>query len=375
MPIYFDNAATSFPKPKAVTERINRCICRLGGNPGRGTHRLSLAAAEEIYACREAVAALFGAAAPEQIVFTQSATYALNMALWGLTPMGSHVLCSNVEHNAVMRPLYAMQAAGRISLEHFLAVDKTDDEILLDITKRLRPDTRLLVCAHASNVCSIHLPVAKIGALCRARGILFVVDAAQSAGHLAIDMEVMQIDALAAPAHKGLFGIQGCGILALAKNVLPRPLVQGGSGFDSRAHEMPPMLPEHLEAGTLPTPAISGLLGGISFVTDLGLAEVKRRTEALFLGARERIEALDGFHIYQKEHVGAVLLFSHARFTDTALARALDKADIATRAGLHCAPIAHQALGTADRGAVRLSFSALNTVAELDALWHALKEL
>ena len=163
--------------------------------------------------------------------------------------------------------------------------------------------------------------------------------------------------------------------MALAKGVLPKPLLQGGSGFDSRAHEMPPTLPEPLEAGTLPTPAISGLLGGISFVTGLGLAEIRRRTEALFLAARERIEALDGFHIYQREQVGAVLLFSYAHLSDTALARALDKADIATRAGLHCAPVAHQALGTADTGAVRLSFSALNTVAELDALWHALKTL
>ena len=324
--IYFDNAATTYPKPRAVHERLTRCLVHLGGNPGRGAHRLSLAAAEEVYTCREAVAALVGAAAPEQIVFTGGATYALNIALWGLTHEGCHVLCSDIEHNAVMRPLYALRAAGRISFDHFRTVGLGENEILDGIRQKMRPNTALLVCTHASNICSMHLPVDKIGALCRARGVTFVVDAAQSAGHLPINMAAMQIDALALPAHKGLFGIQGCGVLALAPGILPRPLLQGGSGYDSRAQEMPPTLPERLETGTLPTPAISALLGGISFIGEIGVSEIKRRTEALFWAARERIEALPDYRVHDAAHAGPVLLLSHAARSATDLAHLLDRA-------------------------------------------------
>lgn len=371
--IYFDNAATSFPKPPEVTEGVTSCIRDLGGNPGRGAHQLSLSAAKMVYRCREAVCEFLGASSPEQIVFAPSATYALNMALWGLVPKGCHVLCSELEHNAVMRPLYALQAARHIQFNTFSVIGKSDDEIVLDIAQKIRPDTRLLVCVHASNICSVHLPIAKIGALCRTRGITFVVDAAQSAGHLPIDMTAMKIDALALPAHKGLFGIQGCGVLALAAHVRPTPLVQGGSGYDSRAHAMPPTLPERLEAGTLPTPAIAGLLGGIEFTRSLGLAEIQNRAKALFLAAKDRLEALDGFRIYQSSHEGSVLLFSHRTRSSTDLARLLDQQGICTRAGLHCAPLAHKALGTPEGGAVRLSFSPFNTLEEIDALWRALE--
>lgn len=371
--IYFDNAATTFPKPPEVVEKVTSCMRDLGGNPGRGAHSLSLAAAKMVYTCREAVSELVGAAAPEQIVFTPSTTYALNMALWGLVPKGCHVLCSELEHNAVMRPLYALQAARHIRFSTFRAVGKSDDEIVADITQKIRPDTRLLVCVHASNICSVHLPLERIGALCRTRGIIFVADAAQSAGHLPIDMTAMGIDALALPAHKGLFGIQGCGVLALAPHIKPTPLVQGGSGYDSRSHAMPSTLPERLEAGTLPTPAIAGLLSGIEFVRELGLAEIQNRTKTLFLAARDRLEALGGFQIYQSVHEGSVLLFSHRTRSATDLARLLDQAGIATRAGLHCAPMAHRALGTPEGGAVRLGFSPLNTLEEVDSLWRALK--
>jgi len=371
--IYFDNAATSNPKPPAVLEAIATCVRERGGNPGRGAHRLSLAAAETVYTCREAACTLLGAAAPEQIVFMPSATYALNAALWGLVHEGDHVLYSELEHNAVMRPLYALRAARHISLERFRVIGLDDEAILQDIAHRIRPDTRLLVCVHASNVCSVYLPLARIGALCRAHGITFVVDAAQSAGHLPIDMAAMQIDALALPAHKGLLGIQGCGVLALAPHVMPAPLVQGGSGYDSRAHAMPPSLPERLEAGTLPTPAIAGLLSGIGFVRSLGLDEIQSRVKTLFLAARERLETLGGIQIYQATHAGAVLLFSHSTRSATSLARSLDKAGIAVRGGLHCAPLAHAALGTPEGGAVRVSFGPFNTLQEVDALWQALK--
>ena len=373
--IYFDNAATAFPKsPRAIAE-VTACIQSRCGNPGRGAHQLSLRAAENVYACRQLVSDFLGLDAPERIVFTENTTHALNIALKGLLRRGDHVLCSELEHNAVLRPLYALQQARGIHFDTFPAAGLSKAQILQEIGTRIQKNTTAIVCLHTSNVCSISLPIAEIGAFCRTHGIRFIVDAAQSAGHLPINMRAMQVDALAAPAHKGLLGVQGCGILALGESVLPAALIEGGSGVNSLAPTMPEELPERLEAGTLPVPAIAGLFGGLSHVMELGLPEIEKRVKTLFFAARDRLESLDGFEIYQKEHPGAVLLFNKRDTHATEVARALDKAGICVRAGLHCAPLAHWALGTPPGGAVRLGFGAFNTLAEVDALWHALKEL
>lgn len=373
--IYFDNAATTFPKPPEVMSEVTRCITQWCGNPGRGAHRLSVQAAEKIYTCRELLARFFGLPCPERIIFTQNTTYALNMTLKGLIREGDHVLCSELEHNAVRRPLHALQKERAITYDTFPVIGLSDDEILAGIAARINKKSTVLVTVHASNICSVSLPLAAIGALCKRHGLFFVVDAAQSAGHLPIDMQAMQIDALAAPGHKGLLGIQGCGILALGEGISPHTLIEGGSGVNSLSPTMPDELPERLEAGTLPTPAIASLLGSLPFLSELGVSEAENRFKALFFAARERIEALDGFKIYQREHPGAVLLFQKSGLSAGELARVLDKNGIAVRAGLHCAPTAHRALGTPPGGAVRLGFGLFNTVAELDTLWRVLRDL
>ncbi|MBQ9802879.1 MAG: aminotransferase class V-fold PLP-dependent enzyme [Clostridia bacterium] len=373
--IYFDNAATSFPKAPQATREALLCMLTNGGNPGRGAHKLSLRAAEKIFACREDLSDFLGVGAPERIIFTQNTTYALNMAIKGLVKTGDHVLCSELEHNAVMRPLYALQKEKGITLDTFPVIGLGDEQIMENIAARVGQSTTLLVCLHASNICSVSLPIAKIGAFCRAHGIRFAVDAAQSAGHLPIDMCAMQIDALALPGHKGLLGPAGCGVLALGEDLSLGTFIEGGSGVDSRSNEMPAAFPERFEAGTLPTPAIAGLAGGLSFVTSFGLSTIEKHEKELFLAARERIESLAGFEVYQRETPGGVLLFNHTAIPSTELARQLDKAGICVRAGLHCAPRAHDALGTPAGGAARLGFGIFNTHRELDALWRTLKDL
>lgn len=371
--IYLDNAATTFPKPQAVIEAVRRHIEKYGGNPGRGAHRLSLEAAEVVYQCREALSNLLALNAPEGIVFTQNTTYALNMLLKGFLKKGDHVLISALEHNAVLRPLHHLCEERGVSFSIFPVVGRNTPQILQGIAARIQPSTVAIVTTHASNICSLSLPLREIGALCRQRGLRFFVDAAQSAGRLPISMSEMSIDALAAPGHKSLLGIQGCGILALSPDIRLSTLLEGGSGVHSRLPTMPEDVPERLEAGTLPVPAIAGLLAGVRFVEKMSLSEIEAREKALFLAARERLSALSHVVIHQPEAVGAVLLFHCEGQDATAVAAKLDQAGIAVRAGLHCAPLAHEALGTPQEGAVRISFSPFNTVEEVDALYRALQ--
>lgn len=370
--IYLDNAATSFPKPSRVQDEVLRAICEYGGNPGRGAHRLSLAAARCVYDCREAVSELLGLRAPEHIVFTASTTHALNIAIKGLLRTGDHVLISELEHNAVRRPLCRLSADERIQFDTFPVVGKSADEIIAELRTRRKAHTRAVICTHASNICSISLPLAEIGAFCRQNGLLFIVDAAQSTGHLPIDMQAMQIDALAAPGHKGLLGIQGCGILALGESIRPTPLTEGGSGVDSLDAQMPQEPPERYEAGTLPVPAIASVLAGIRFLRERS-EELHAQEEKLFCALRERLSALPDLTLYAPEAIGAVLLFNRKGYSPAAVARELDNCGICVRAGLHCAPLAHTALGTPVGGAVRVSIGPFNTLHDADALWRALK--
>ena len=371
--IYLDNAATSFPKPARTIKEALLAMKRQGGNAGRGAHRLSLAASEKIYTCREQVSHLLGVGAPERVIFTGGTTLSLNMAIKGLVPRGAHVLLSELEHNATRRPVRALSLERDVTYDTFPVLSRDTDALLEDIKARLLPHTAAIICTHASNICSVSLPLAEIGALCKEKGLLFIVDAAQSAGHLPIDMQKMGIHALAAPAHKGLLGIQGCGILALAEGILPQTIVEGGSGVHSLSPTMPEEPPERYEAGTLPLPAICALSGGLFFLKDYGTENLKKHLEGLFFAARERLESVDDIEIYQREHAGSVLLFNKNGMSPVGLAAILDKAGVAVRAGLHCAPLAHRALGTPAGGAVRISFGPFNTVKELDRLLRVLK--
>lgn len=370
--IYLDNAATTFPKPRRVTAEVERCIRQYCGNPGRGSHRLAMAAAERIYDCRCLLSDLLGVGAPERIIFTQSTTYALNFAIKGGFGAGDHVLLSELEHNAVRRPIFALSAQG-VQAEVFPAWGLDEKALLEDLERRITPATRAVICTHASNICSVTLPIAAIGRLCRRRGLLFMVDAAQSAGHLPIDMTAMCIDALALPGHKSLYGIQGCGVLALGERFLPRPLLEGGSGVESLPVSMPELPPERYEAGTLPTPAIVGLAEGIRSLAGGEMEEIAQREQRLFLALRERLRSIPDVILYGEEAAGSILLFNKKGLHATDLGRRLAQAGICVRAGLHCAPMAHSALGTPEGGAVRASLGRYNTLAHIDALWKALK--
>lgn len=377
--IYLDNAATSFPKPRRVAEEQLRCMQIYGGNPGRGSHALALAAAEKIYECREELASFFACPNPENVVFTMNTTMALNTVIKGLLRRGDHVLISDMEHNAVFRPIYKLARDGIISYDVFdtfpnLAT-RTPEAICGSILEKLKPNTRMLICAHASNICSATLPLREIGTLCRKKRILFVVDAAQSAGHLPIDMTDMQIDALCAPGHKGLWGPQGSGVLLLGDGIVADTLIEGGSGYNSLEGNMPEDAPERYEAGTLPTPAIAGLLEGVREVRRIGLDLIHSHEITLTERLCERLLDMPRITLYAPHHKGSVLLFSMQDISADRIGDILNSRGFCVRTGFHCAALAHATLQTPPSGAVRVSPSLFNTATQIDALADTLTEL
>ena len=351
-----------------------------GGNPGRSGHALSFAAANKVYECRSLLSRLFGCD-ESGVIFTQNTTYAINLLLKGLLKRGDHVIISNMEHNSVYRPIFKMAKDGFISFSVFnsLACEKSKDAraICTEISKLLRPNTRLLICTASSNICSVSLPILELGALCKRHKIFFALDAAQAAGHREIDLKACGADAICIPSHKGLFGPMGCGALLLSdsSSTLLETLAEGGNGAASLEGAMSLESPERYEAGTLPLPAIAGLCEGIKFVNKLGIPFIAEHEKACFRRAKELISSLDGAKIYAPEHEGAVLLFEMQKIPSDAVASALDKAGICVRAGFHCAALAHKTLGTSEYGAVRLSFGCFNKENDADAVYNVLKML
>ena len=374
--IYFDNAATTFPKPPAVGAAMLACMRCAGGNPGRGSHSAALRAAEIVYSCRCRAAEFFGVSDPARVVFTLNTTCALNTALKSVLRPGDHVISGDMEHNATVRPLARMEERG-ITCSRF-RMKQAPEALLAEIRSLIRPNTRVLVCTHASNIAGTTVPVAQIGKLCRERGILFVLDGAQSAGNMPIHIENMHVDILCVPGHKGLYGPQGCGMMLLGEKCpVGDTLIEGGSGVRSADVRMPEELPEHFEAGTLPVPAIAGLEAGIRFVMQAGIGEIHAHECRLWRKAVQALSCMPRVHIAD-ETEGAILLFRADGILPAALAEALDKQGICVRAGYHCAPLAHRALGTEEHGAVRISFGAMNTEREIsifaDALCRILRE-
>lgn len=378
-PAYLDNAATSFPKPPSVLRAVEACMERCGGNPGRGSHALALRAAEEVYACRVAAAELFGLSDPGRVVFTQNTTAALNLTIKGLLHRGDRAVCSDMEHNAVFRPLFRMAEEGTVtfdSFQTFSAVpERTDAMLLSSLEHALSRPTRLVVCAHASNICPATLPLAAIGRLCHAHGALFAVDAAQSAGVLDINMEEMQIDALAVPGHKGLYGPMGVGMLLLGRGVLPDTLLEGGNGLDSLSGGMGDDLPERYEPGTLPLPAIAGLRAGIEFVRKVTPAAIREKETALGVFLRDALSEIPGVQVAVPHLAGGTVLFRVDGASSEDVAARLQEAGfgICVRPGFHCAALAHRTLGTPEGGAVRASFGWFNTRRDAEQLLSALQ--
>ncbi len=409
---YLDHAATSWPKPPAVVAAVTDCMSASGGNPGRGSHKLALAAAREVYACREAAASLFGAD-PARVIFTLNTTHALNLAIKGLLAGGGHAVCSDMEHNAVYRPLCRLRDDGIITFDAFETTPadpyRHPARIVAALAEKLRPDTKVVVVGHASNICSASLPLEGIGQLCRRRGIAFVVDAAQSAGTATIDMAHMNIDALCVPGHKGLLGPQGCGMLILGERfvrevgrgegrmleelwskhgfdshpavppVLPRlrlaTLMEGGNGVDSLSGQMSEELPERYEAGTPPTPAIAGLRAGMEHILRVGVESIRERECRLTARLCEGLSAIAGVTLYAPGHAGAVTLFSVAEMDSEAVAAALDAEGICVRPGFHCAAPGHRTLGTPTGGAVRASVGWCTEERDVDRLLRAVQRI
>lgn len=344
--IYLDNGATSFHKPPAVRRAVLEAMLRCA-NPGRGGYSAAMAAAEQVYRCRENAAALFGCQ-PEQVALTSNCTHGLNIAIRTLVKPGDRVVISGFEHNAVTRPLHALGAKITVAGRRLFDWDDTLEEF----EKALRAGPQAAVFTHVSNVFGYILPVEAMSALCRRYGVPFVIDAAQSAGAMGVNLQELGADFIAMPGHKGLLGPQGTGLLLCAR--LPEPLLQGGTGSDSIRQEMPDYLPDRVEAGTVNVPGAAGLSAGLEYLRRVGVETIGRREHAQSKAAADGLKRL-GVQVFSGPHQGGTVSFVPRMDCEEA-ARELARRGIAVRAGLHCAPLAHQSAGTLESGTVRVSF-------------------
>ena len=344
--IYLDNGATSFHKPVGVADAVRRAMFTCA-NPGRGGYPAAMAAARTVYDCREQAAALFGCQ-PEQVVFTGNCTHGLNIAIRSLIQPGDPVVISGFEHNAVTRPLHALGA--KISVAGRRLFDWADT--LATFERSLKTGVKAAVFTHVSNVFGYILPVEQMAALCRKCGVPFILDAAQSAGTLPVDMEALEADFIAMPGHKGLLGPQGTGLLLCGGE--PEPLLLGGTGSESASQAMPAYLPDRLEAGTLNVPGIAGLGAGLRYLQKQRLSSIFHREHTAAMQAAADLQAM-GLQVFTGEHQAATVSFLPQMDCEQA-ADILGHYGIAVRAGLHCAPLAHESAGTLERGTVRISF-------------------
>ena len=369
MTIYLDNAASSCPKPEGVIRAVNDCLIDACANPGRGAHRKAVAAARIIFRTRQRAAEFLGVADSADIVFTQNATDSLNMALHGFLRPGDHVVTSSVEHNAVLRPLKVLAREGvEVSFAAADAAGRVEPDAVLDLVK---PQTRLVVLTHSSNITGAVLPVAGLARELAARSVPLLVDGAQSAGTLPLDMEQMPVSMLALTGHKGLLGPQGVGLLYLAPGIELRSLRQGGTGSSSEQEQDELERPDRYECGTFNTPGIAGLGAGIEYLQEQGMERLAAHKAALTGRLYEGLAGIGGVTVYGPvagEQRGPLVAFNVASLPSSEVAAKLDHDyDIASRAGIHCAPGAHRAMGTIGRGAVRFSIGPFNTEEDIDA--------
>ena len=363
--IYLDNGATSFHKPPSVHRAVGLAM-RTCANPGRGGYGASLEASRKIYGCREAAAALFDCC-PEQVVLTNSCTHGLNIAIRSLVRSGARVAVSGFEHNAVTRPLHALGA--EISVAGRKLFDWEDT--VFQFQKALDSGVSAAVFTHVSNVFGYILPVEELAGMCRHRGIPFIIDAAQSAGVLPVSLEKLGADFIAMPGHKGLLGPQGTGLLLCRQDA--QPLMQGGTGSASVRQEMPDYLPDRLEAGTLNVPGFAGLAEGIRYISRMGTSRIFGREHGELVRCVRGLKGL-GMEVFAGEHqAGTVSFLAGMDCEETA--EWLAHGGIAVRAGLHCAPFAHESAGTLESGTVRVSFGHDAAPFQTEALMEAVSKL
>ena len=374
--IYFDNAATTLHKPHEVIEAVVHAMTT-AGNASRGTHTGSLAASRTVYETRKKIADFFHCSRADHVIFTSNSTEALNIAICGTLGKGDHIISTDLEHNSVLRPLYHLEEQGA-SLT-FLSANKKGCIDYDDFKRSIKPNTKAIVCTHASNLTGNVLDIERIGRIAKAHNLLFIVDASQSAGCIEINMETMNIDILCFTGHKGLLGPQGTGGLCIHESVEIRPFKHGGSGIHSYEKGQPQAYPARLEAGTLNSHGIAGLCAAINYINTITIPVIAKKEQELLWHFYKGICNIPEIHIYgdfdTKERAAILSLNIEGYDSGTVSDVLSQEYDIATRPGAHCAPRMHQALGTTETGAVRFSFSSFNTMEEVETAIQALKEL
>ncbi len=364
--IYLDNAATSGVKPQGVVNAVKYALENYCANPGRSGHTLSTRVAEKVYETREKLSRFFNSDGAETVIFTQNCTHSVNCVLKGILKKGDHCVISSLEHNAVVRPLVKTGVSYSVA-----TVSLTDNrQTVENFKEKIKPNTRLVLCTGASNVLGKILPIEEIGKICKSKGIMFCVDAAQTAGVLPIDMQKMNIDFLCIAPHKGLYAPMGVGVLIARKN-LPNTIIEGGTGTNSLELYQPDALPERLESGTVNVPAIVGIFAGLDFVQKIGISNIYKGELGLIQNLYSNISNIKGISLYTpfpKQGVYAPLLSFNVKGIDSAKAASiLSQNGIAVRGGLHCAPFAHRQIGTLENGTVRVSVSSFNNNREIEA--------
>lgn len=377
-PIYFDNGATSWPKPEAVYGAAEQYLRTGGANPGRSAHARSLASERLLYESRERIAMFLGARKTEEIVYTLNATDSLNMAIKGILEPGDHVIYSPFEHNSVLRPLYSLRESGMISTT--MLSGKGGDVVNADEFERaIRPDTKLLVCTHASNITGRIMPVQAIAAVAASRGVLFLLDAAQTAGAIPLNLQEIGVDMAAFTGHKSLLGPPGVGLLYLREGVSIKPWREGGTGSRSDEEKQPSFMPDYLEAGTMNAPGIAGLNEGLKYINETGVETIRNHELKLcqkLLAGLEQISGIKIFRVSSLENYVAVVSFVMEGMDSGELGFILEEGyGILCRTGLHCAPQAHRSIGTFPGGTVRFSLGCFNTEQEVDHALQALSEI
>ena len=374
--IYLDNAATTMHKPQEVVDAVAAAMCSMG-NAGRGAHAASLGASRTVFETRERLAAFFHAENPKQIVFTANSTESLNVALKGTLKPGEHVISTVLEHNSVLRPLYALEEQGvEVTLLKSNLQGMIDYE---DFERAIKENTKMIVCTHGSNLTGNVLDIKRIGQIAKKYGLLFVVDASQTAGVFPIDVQDMQIDILCFTGHKGLLGPQGTGGMYVREGVTVRPLKVGGSGVQTYNKKHPTEMPTALEAGTLNGHGIAGLDAAIGYLEREGIDNIRAREQELMWKFYNGVKDIPNIKVYgdfSGAQRCAVVSLNIGDYDSSEVSdELLMTYGISTRAGGHCAPLMHEALGTAEQGAVRFSFSHYNTDEEVETAIRAVKEL
>ncbi len=366
--LYFDNAATSFPKPVSVRKAVEHSFLQFGANPGRSGHKMGMDTTRKIFECRQKAANLFGINDPENIAFTKNCTEAINAVIMSIAKPGDHFIISDLEHNSVLRPLYELKNRGIIDFSVAKVFECDPKKTVKSYEKLIKPNTKMLIATGASNAFGIKLPVKMLAKLANEHGLLFMLDGAQIAGAQKTDMQKDGFDFVCAPGHKGLLGPMGTGLVAAKKPELLQPLLYGGTGSYSLLPQMPEEMPEKLEAGTVNVPGICGLCAGIDFVLKNGEEQIAEKEIELAKMLYSELSAMDNVTLYtqmpEKESHSAVISFNLGDLTGEETAELLSKKEVATRGGFHCAALAHQKMGTEKRGTCRISLGAMSNFDE-----------